>query len=281
LESDVTTSRKDTRSTVFDLVAAVYGHARGEELMKIAYEVDETPDTLEQWIEANTVHIKDMASFALAYSRLSRSDEYIGLTFREQYYTLWRYATALMVLGVADAAGGIGIHARISPPERWRRMGSSRKQRTVRSSLLGKVADGLHMSQLVLRDSYLTPVSLLAERDPGAFVRDFSLDADELNMLIHDKVRAQKVIREELERERVRESEREAEEKERKKRTGKKEEKKEAGKSEDKKEAERTDKKEAGRVEAGEEEHSVLPENEEEKRPQRSQKTLFDGFRDR
>jgi replication factor C large subunit len=282
VESDVTTSRKDTRSTVFDLVAAVYGRARGEELMKIAYEVDETPDTLEQWIEANTVHIADPSSFATAYEWLSRSDEYIGLTFRQQYYTLWRYATALMVLGVSDAAGGIGIHARISPPERWRKMGSYRKQRTVRTSLLRKVAEGLHMSQLVLRDSYLTPVSLLAERDPGSFVREFSLDADELNMLIHDKARAQKVVREEIEREKAREKEHEAEEKEKKKRTMRKEETKEAGRAEEKKGDERTvEKKEAGLGEEKEQQPSVSPDKGvEEKTPPRTQKTLFDGFRD-
>jgi replication factor C large subunit len=186
-----------------------------------------------------------------------------------------------MVLGVSDAAGGVGIHARISPPERWRKMGSYRKQRTVRTSLLGKVAEGLHMSQLVLRDSYLTPVSLLGERDPGAFVRDFSLDADELNMLIHDKARAQKVIREELEREKAREKEREEEEKEKKKRTVRKEEVREAGMAQEKRVVERKrEKEEAGRGE--EKEPSVSPEKgEEEKRAQRTQKTLFDGFRDR
>jgi replication factor C large subunit len=186
-----------------------------------------------------------------------------------------------MVLGVSDAAGGVGIHARISPPERWRKMGSLRKQRAVRSSLLGKVAEGLHMSQLVLRDSYLTPVSLLGERDPGAFVREFSLDADELNMLIHDKARAQKVIREELEREKAREKEREEEEKEKKKRTVRKEETKEAGRAQEKKGEERTvEKEEAGRGE--EKEPSISPDKgEEEKRPPKTQKTLFEGFRER
>jgi replication factor C large subunit len=275
LESDITSSRKDTRSTIFDLVAAVYGRPAGEDLMKIAYEVDETPDTLEQWIEANAVHLKDAESYALAYQRLSRSDEYIGLTFRQQYYTLWRYATALMVLGVSEAAGGAGIHARITPPERWRKMGSYRKQRTVRSSLLGKVAEGLHMSQQVLRDSYLTPVSLLAERDPAAFVRDFSLDADELNLIIHDKARAQKVIREELEREKSREKEREAGEREKKSRAGRKEEKKEAER--------KGGKKEPPGAEETKEEPPPSPGMGDEggKKVTKSQATLFEGFRER
>jgi replication factor C large subunit len=264
-ESAVSTSRKDERSTIFDLVAAVYGRTTGGDLMRIAYEVDETPDTLEQWIEANTVHLKDPGQYALAYQRLARSDEYIGLTFRQQYYTLWRYATALMVLGVSDAAGGVGIHARISPPERWRKMGTYRKQKSVRTALLGKIAESMHMSQQALRDTYMTPIAILAERDPVSFVRDFSLDADELNLLIHDKARAQKVIREEIDREKEIEKEREAEEKEKKK---------QARKIETLKTPPPVEKSQTRK----ELPPPPLPEEEEERKPRKTQKTLFEGF---
>jgi replication factor C large subunit len=262
-EADITTSKKDERSTVFDLVAAVYGRTGGEDLMRITYEVDETPDTLEQWIEANAVHLKDPARYALAYQRLSRSDEYIGLTFRQQYYTLWRYATALMVLGVSEAAGGAGIHARITPPERWRKMGSYRKQKSVRVSLLAKIAENIHMSQQVLRDTYITPVSILADHDPEVFVRDFSLDADELNLLIHDKTRAQKIIREMIELEKAIEKAREAEEKERKKTVQRKEE----------------ERKPTTKEEPAVEPPSPPEEREDEpQKAKKTQKTLFDGF---
>ncbi len=263
-EADITTSKKDERSTVFDLVAAVYGRTGGEDLMRIMYEVDETPDTLEQWIEANAVHLKDPARYAMAYQRLSRSDEYIGLTFRQQYYTLWRYATALMVLGVSDAAGGAGIHARITPPERWRKMGSYRKQKSVRISLLAKIAGNTHMSQQILRDTYITPVSILADQDPAVFVRDFSLDADELNLLIHDKARAQKIIREMIELEKAIEKAREAEEKERKKKPVHREEE---------------ERKPIPKEEPFVEPDSPLAEGEEEQqKAKKTQKTLFDGF---
>ncbi|MDD5048228.1 MAG: replication factor C large subunit, partial [Methanoregulaceae archaeon] len=129
---EVHTSGKDQRSSIFDLVSAVFGSPAGEELMRISYEVDETPDTIEQWLEANIHHLKDQEMIAEGYSSLSRSDEYIGYTYRNQYYTLWRYATALMVLGVSAAADGKGIHARIMPPARWRKMGTYRKQKTLR-----------------------------------------------------------------------------------------------------------------------------------------------------
>jgi replication factor C large subunit len=217
-DADVSTSRKDDRASVFDLISAVYGKTGTQDLMRIVYEVDEPPDTIAQWIESNIGHIHDRGRYFQAYRHLLRADEYIGLTYRQQYHTLWRYATALMVLGVSEAAGGEGIHARISSPERWRRMGSYRKQKLVRTTMLGKIGRSLHLSLYMLRDTYITPVSLLADRDPLAFAREFSLDADELNLLIHDKARAQKVAKTLIDEERFLEKEREKVERLKKKR---------------------------------------------------------------
>jgi hypothetical protein len=75
--------------------------------------------------------------------------------------------------------------------------------------MLRKIGRSLHLSQYMLRDTYITPVSLLADRDPLAFTREFSLDADELNLLIHDKPRAQKVVKTLIDEERALEKERE------------------------------------------------------------------------
>jgi replication factor C large subunit len=270
-DADVSTSRKDERSTVFTLVTAVFGKPEGEDLMKIAYEVDETPDTLAQWIEANLGTIKEGERYSRAYQCLARSDEYIGLTYRHQYYTLWRYASLLMVLGVSDAAGGAGIHARILSPERWRKMGSYRKQKSVRTGMLGKVSSGLHLSQHALRDTYLSSVSALADRDPGEFVRDFSLDADELNLLIHDKARAQKVVKALADEERKREKEREAAERREPKKSAIP---KDVTESAGGKTAFRAPQREPGISEQGQ---GTLSEGESEKE-RKSQKTLFDGF---
>jgi replication factor C large subunit len=219
-DTDVSTSRKDERSSVFDLISAVYGKTGTKDLMRIVYDVDETPDTLAQWIESNIGHIHDRTRYFRAYQHLLRADEYIGLTYRQQYHTLWRYATALMILGVSEAAGGEGIHARITSPERWRKMGSYRKQKVVRTGMLGKIGRSLHLSQYMLRDTYITPVSLLADRDPLSFAREFSLDADELSLLIHDKPRAQKVLKTLMDEERLLEKEREKAERKKKKKQG-------------------------------------------------------------
>ena len=60
-----------------------------------------------------------------------------------------------MLLGVADAAGGKGLHTRIMPPERWQKMSTAKKQKSIRISTLNKVAGMMHIPQNTLREQYL------------------------------------------------------------------------------------------------------------------------------
>jgi len=189
-ELDIRTSMKDGRASIFQLIPAVFGRCAGAELVRMAYEVDEKPDGIEQWIEANLVSLKGPEAAALAYRYLSRADEYIGNTSRQQYYMLWRYATVTMLLGTNVASGGHGIHERISSPRRWQRMASSKRQKGIRTALLGKLGWLTHMPQKTVRDGYLNLLSILAEKDPLVFARELELDADQLGLLIHDRAKA-------------------------------------------------------------------------------------------
>jgi replication factor C large subunit len=266
-EAAVQTSRKDERSSIFDLISAIFGRPQGEELMKISYEVNETPDTIEQWIESNVFSMEDQTVIADAYRCLSRADEYIGYTYRQQYYTLWRYASAMMILGVSATAREKGIHARIMPPDRWRRMSSSRKQKGIRQEALGKVADELHMSQGSLKEQYFTLLSEMIDRDPLSFSREFSFDADQLNLFIHDKARTQAVVKTLA----AEAKEREKEEKEREKKEKAAEKKRLA---EEKKEQKQEAEQKPEIVETGTKE---VPEEVPEKKEKKTQKTL-DGY---
>jgi replication factor C large subunit len=189
-EPDIRTSTKDGRTNIFQLIPAVFGRSPGEDLIRMSYELDDTPDVIEQWIEANLGTLKGPGETAKAYRYLSRADEYIGYTYRQQYYTLWRYATVNMLLGTNIASGGHGIHERIASPRRWQRMASSRRQKGIRTALFGKFAGLLHMPQQTVRDGYLSLLSLLAEKDPLIFARELDLDADQLALLIHDRIKA-------------------------------------------------------------------------------------------
>ncbi|MDO9036237.1 MAG: replication factor C large subunit, partial [Methanoregula sp.] len=99
-DAQVHTSQKDERVSIFSLISALFKNTPDEELLRLSYDVDDTPETIAQWVEGNIGQISDPKSVARAYQHLSRADEYLGNTYRRQYHTLWRYATAIMLLGV-------------------------------------------------------------------------------------------------------------------------------------------------------------------------------------
>ncbi len=263
-DDGVHTSQKDERVSIFTLITALFGRTSDEELMRLSREVDDTPETIEQWVEGSVHLIPDAAGSELAYRNLSRADEYLGYTYRRQYHTLWRYATAIMLLGVADAAGGKGIHTRIMPPERWQKMSTAKKQKSIRISTLNKVAGMMHIPQNTLREQYLGTVSLLIEHDPEGFARDLSFDADQLNFFLADKTRSAAIIKTLVQDEKEKE-------KELQKELVKK------AKQEKKKKAEPV--AEPPAPEPVVPEKPAAPEEPAEKKvPAKTQSTLFDGF---
>jgi replication factor C large subunit len=246
----VHTSQKDERVSIFSLITAIFHTTPDDELMRLSYDVDDTPETIEHWIEGNVHLLPTPSAVAEGYRHLSRADEYLGYTYRRQYYTLWRYATAVMLLGVADAAGGKGIHTRIMPPERWQKMSTAKKQKAIRIITLNKIAGTMHIPQNTLRENYLDIISQLVEYDPATWVRELMFDADQLNFFLHDKARSQEIIKSLLSEEK-------------------------AGKEQEKKSKKEKVQKPAQREL---EEPCNPPEPEEKKLPPRSQSTLFDGF---
>ncbi|MDD3406499.1 MAG: replication factor C large subunit [Methanomicrobium sp.] len=207
---NVSTAGKDERSTIFELVGAVLKGKDDRRLMEISYEISDTPDAIIQWIEGSLTQIKNAGSRADAYRFLSLSDTFIGRTFKRQYYTLWRYATALMILGTALTAGGQGVSERIMPPSRWGRMSGAKRQKALRQSVLNKLSFEYHIPEDTLRDEYIKPVSVIADLNPISFAKELSLDKDELDFFIHDKARSADVFKE------IKKEEKELEKKERK-----------------------------------------------------------------
>ncbi len=189
------TSQKDERVSIFSLITALFHNTPDDQLMRLSYEVDDTPETIEQWVEGNVHLLPTSAAVAEGYRRLSRADEYLGYTYRRQYHTLWRYATAVMLLGVADAAGGAGIHTRIMAPERWQKMSMAKKQKSIRNITLNKIAGIMHIPQSTLRENYLDILSLIIENDPATYVREMMFDAEQLNFFLNDKVRSAEIVK--------------------------------------------------------------------------------------
>jgi replication factor C large subunit len=250
-DTQVHTSQKDERISIFSLISAIASNASDEDLLRLSREVEDTPETIEQWIEGNITLLVGEPSLKWAYRHLSRADEYLGYTYRRQYHTLWRYANAMMLLGVADMAAGKGVHARIMPPWRWQRMSGAKKQKAIRTALLNKIAGLMQISQNTLRQEYLGILSLLVEQDPVTFTKEFVLDADSLNFFLNNRATSQEIVKKIAEE--MREQERQEE-----------------------KETKAKKHSETGSQQ--QEESSLLQKNPEKKQPPRNQVTLFDGF---
>jgi len=277
-DSGVHTSQKDERVSIFSLISALFGKTTDSELMRLSYDVDDTPETIEQWVEGSVQYMPGAEATALAYRHLARADEYLGYTYRRQYHTLWRYATSIMLLGAADAAGGQGIHARIMPPERWQRMSTAKRQKTIRVATLNKVAGLMHIPQNTLRESYLGTVSMLVERDPAGYAREMAFDLDQLNFFLNDRARSQEVIK-------TLALEEKAKEKELKAGTAEKKPKKEKVPKQESLTAAQPAPPEPVKpaespVPAGSQEPAgpAVPAEVEKKPPAKTQSTLFDGF---
>ena len=180
-DTQVHTSQKDERISIFSLISAMASKTTDEDLLRLSREVEDSPETIEQWIEGNINLLVGDATLRGAYRHLARADEYLGYTYRRQYHTLWRYANAVMLLGVADMAAGKGVHARIMPPSRWQKMSGAKKQKMIRSALLNKIAGMMQVPQITLREEYLGIISQLVENDPVAFTKALSMDAESLN----------------------------------------------------------------------------------------------------
>ncbi|MDD1718640.1 MAG: replication factor C large subunit [Methanoregulaceae archaeon] len=194
-EEDIRPSGKDERVTLFELVIALFSGKRDDELVRLSREADDTPDTILSWAEANVSLLPDTPSRALAYQYLARADEYIGLTYRKQYYMLWRYATAMTLLGMAEAASGKGIHARVTSPPRWQRMAAARRQKSIRISATNRLSGLLHIPQQTFREGYMNLLSILIEGDPEAYAEELGLDPDQLNLFLQDRELAAEVSR--------------------------------------------------------------------------------------
>jgi replication factor C large subunit len=252
----VHTSQKDERVSIFSLITAIFHKTPDEELMRLSYDVDDTPETIEQWVEGNIHLLPSLPALAKGYRSLSRADVYLGNTYRRQYHTLWRYATAIMLLGVADAAEGKGIHARIMPPERWQKMSAAKKQKAIRLITLAKFAGPMHIPQNTLREYYLDIISLLVENNPAIYAAELMLDVDQLNFFLHDKARSQEILKFLAQEEKAREKE-----------------------QQNKPVKEKAMKPDQPVLEEpAPEEPAPPPEPAEKKQPSRSQSTLFDGF---
>ncbi|AFO56062.1 MULTISPECIES: replication factor C large subunit [unclassified Natrinema] len=139
---DVVTSERDTTEGIFDFLDELIKEKDAEGALRAAYDVDETPDDLLNWIEDNVPKDYEGAELADAYEFLSNADRWLGRVRATQDYSYWRYATDNMTAGVAASRRGEkGGWTRYGPPSYWSKLGRTKGTRNTRDSIAERIAE--------------------------------------------------------------------------------------------------------------------------------------------
>ena len=100
---DVATSSRDRTQDIFTLLDSVLKEDDPETALQTAYDTDETPDDLLQWVEDKVPKVYEGDEIADAYGYLANADRWLGRVRATQNYSYWRYATDNIAAGVAAA----------------------------------------------------------------------------------------------------------------------------------------------------------------------------------
>jgi replication factor C large subunit len=139
---DVVTGERDTTEGIFDFLDALIKEEDAQGALYAAYDVDETPDDLLNWIEDNVPKDYEGEELADAYEFLSNADRWLGRVRATQDYSFWRYATDNMTAGVAasrrEPKGG---WTRYGPPSYWSKLGRTKGTRNTRDAIAERIAE--------------------------------------------------------------------------------------------------------------------------------------------
>ena len=125
---------RDRTADIFEFLDAVLKEESAEEAIQTAYNTDETPANLLQWIEDKVPKVYADGELADAYEHLANADVWLGRVRATQNYSYWRYATDNVAAGVAAA--------RRSDRGGWTRYGGA-PYRSARDSTRDYVAERL------------------------------------------------------------------------------------------------------------------------------------------
>ncbi|MBC7121201.1 MAG: replication factor C large subunit [Candidatus Methanosuratus sp.] len=209
-EEDLATAQRDVKSSIFRVLEVIYKGSNAREALEASYDLDESPEDLINWVDENLPLAYSGQDLLQGYETLARSDIFLGRVRRRQNYGLWRYASYLMTGGV-QAAKKERRHGYVAfrPPSLWRRMGQTRKARSIRDSAARKIGRHCHVSISFARSELMDFVGMLLKDKKGAprLAAQLELTAEEIALLLGSSPGTKKVqsIFEEAQRIQVRE----------------------------------------------------------------------------
>ena len=193
---DVATAERDVKSSIFKVLEVIFKGNNAHEALQASYALDESPEDLINWVDENLPLAYKGLDLFWGYDRLARADIFLGRVRRRQVYGLWRYASFLMTGGV-QAAKAARCHGYVAfrPPSLWRRMGQTRKARSVRDSAAQKIGRRCHVSAGFARSELMVFVGLLLKdkKTAAPLAAELDLGEEEIALLLGSAPTTKKV----------------------------------------------------------------------------------------
>jgi replication factor C large subunit len=193
---DVATAERDVKSSIFKVLEVIFKGNNAHEALQASYALDESPEDLINWVDENLPLAYKGLDLFWGYDRLARADIFLGRVRRRQVYGLWRYASFLMTGGVqASKAARSHGYVAFRPPSLWRRMGQTRKARSVRDSAAKKIGRRCHVSAGFARSELMGFVGLLLKdkKTAAPLAAELDLEAEEIALLLGSAPTTKKV----------------------------------------------------------------------------------------
>jgi len=186
---------RDKKYDIFKVLDSIFFSNTVAMPMKSISSSDVSMDMLINWIEENIprrYYAQDMPG---AFECLSKASEYLSKATRKQYYTYWRYASALMGSGVALSKSSYPKNfQRYEFPKSIKYLSQSRQERQSSSKVIAKLQRKIKTNRRTIRAVYLPLISSILSNEikSGAkksavvesAMRTFGLDDKEAESLV-------------------------------------------------------------------------------------------------
>lgn len=190
--------KRDTTSTLFDLVRHVLKGRKLEDVKREIFDVDATPEDLVLWIDENLPkEYRDPHDLVAGYEKLSRADMFLGRTRRTQNYSMWGYASELATLGVMTArTKEYHDFVPFGFPQWLSRMSRTKGLRQTKDLLAERLGRATHASKRKTRNEQVETFSALFRADPEFAVTQavaLELEDEEVVLLLGPEATGKRV----------------------------------------------------------------------------------------
>ena len=185
---DISTSGRDVKENIFKAMQRIFKSTDCKKALEAARGLDESPEDLVHWIDENLpvqYASKDgnLEDIRTGFSYLSKADLYLGRVKKRQNYSMWRYASMLMVCGTAiSKTRPYPGFIKYQPPSLWRRMGQIRSKRDLRDNIASKIGEHSFESMRYSRNNLLELYSRMLKDEKTAIeiTAELGLELEEL-----------------------------------------------------------------------------------------------------